>query len=129
MQRSVGLPQVFVESSLAFPCTFPEVELPLIVFDLQPFVWGRKGGKGSFKKGGAAGSPNSSGEDRSPLGFRGQEGLRDQESLLESGFFSPCAAGGRCQGAAAGIWGRGGFFLPCSGGQPSSQVSLVLILL
>lgn len=97
-------------------------QLPLIVFDLQPFVWGCKGGKGSFKKGGAAGSPNSSGEESSPLGFRGQEGLRDQESLLESGFFSPCAAGGRCQGAAAEIWGRGGFFLPCSGGQPSSQV-------
>lgn len=61
----------------------------------NPLFGDVKEGRGSFKKEGAAGSPNSSGEDHSSFGFHGQEGLRrDQESLLESRFFSPCAAGG-----------------------------------
>lgn len=59
----------------------------------NPLFGDVKEGRGSFKKEGAAGSPNSSGEDHSSFGFHGQEGLRrDQESLLESRFFSPCAA-------------------------------------
>lgn len=71
--------------SSALSQRWPWAQLPGIVLDLQPFFSEIKGGKGSVRKEGAQ-IP----VERISLsfGFCVQEGLRDQESLLEQRFLS-----------------------------------------